>query len=170
MDTVVTAEMLAAIGSRTFRKVSFPITASDIRRWAVAVYWPEPVPKRYLDAEESRLVAPEEFNPFAWALVEREPEPSSVGISEDEVILAGSVEKLLGVPGPGLRNELYGGFAVEYGAPMAVDDVITCVTTLVGYSERESRLGHMLTTTLEDAWTNQRGELVKRCQRRLIRY
>ena len=49
-----------------------PIRDSDIRRWALAVYWPEAPPARYWDAAAAAtttaggIVAPEEFNPFAW--------------------------------------------------------------------------------------------------------
>ena len=31
--------------------MSFPITDSDIRRWAIAVYYPEPAPRLFWDAE-----------------------------------------------------------------------------------------------------------------------
>jgi hypothetical protein len=49
-------------------------------------------------------------------------------------------------------------------------DVITSVTRLAGYSEREGRLGLMLFTTTEDTWTNGDGALVKKSRMTLIRY
>jgi len=51
-----------------------------------------------------------------------------------------------------------------------VDDVITSVQRLAGYSERDGRLGRMLFTDLESTWTNQRDEFVKRATLTLIRY
>ena len=44
---------------------------------------------------------------------------------------------------------------------MRADDVITSVTSLADYSEREGRLGLMLFTVSESQWFNQRGELIK---------
>lgn len=51
-----------AAGTECSRSVSYPIEASAIRKWAMAVYWPEPAPRVFMDAE----YAPEDFDPFAW--------------------------------------------------------------------------------------------------------
>ena len=59
---------------------------------------------------------------------------------------------------------------VEYGTRMRGGDVITSVTRLADYTEREGRLGLMLFTIAEASWTNQSGELVKRTRTTLIRY
>jgi hypothetical protein len=59
---------------------------------------------------------------------------------------------------------------VEYGVRMRPGDVITDVTRLAGYSEREGRLGLMLFTVTEQAWSNQSGDLVKRTKVTVIRY
>ena len=55
-----------------------------------------------------------------------------------------STELSIGIPGPGLKYQLNGGMEVEYGVRMRPGDVITGVTRLVGYSEREGRLGLIL--------------------------
>ena len=47
--TYITDEMEAAVGSELSRQVSFPITTSDIRRWAIAIYFPEPPPPLFWD-------------------------------------------------------------------------------------------------------------------------
>jgi len=167
MDTVVTPEMQAAVGTQISRKVSYPVTAADIRKWALAVYWPERPPAKYLTTDEEALVAPEEMNPFAWAVVEEAVHPAAAGVEAND---PDRTEKQIGVVGPGLRYQLNGGVATEYGAPIKVGDVITSVTTLGGYAEREGRLGHMLISTTPDVWTNQRGEFVKRTEITLIRY
>ncbi len=70
--TNISEAMQAAIGGELSRSTSFPITDSDIRRWAVAIYYPEDPPRLFWDADYAAqtryggLVAPEEFNPFAW--------------------------------------------------------------------------------------------------------
>lgn len=65
---------------------------------------------------------------------------------------------------------LNGGLEVTYGARMRPGDVITSVSTLTGYQEREGRLGLMLFTTQSDQWTNQDDAVVKSASMTLIRY
>jgi MaoC dehydratase-like protein len=166
-DTNISPEMHAAIGTELIRKVSHPVTDSDIRRWAIAVYWPEPAPERYLRAGDGPLVAPEEFNPFAWTLAESATNPAAVptnGLDAD------FPEKRMGLTGPGLKFQLNGGIEAEYGEPIRVGDTITSVDRLASYAERDGRLGRMLFTVFEDTWTNQHGQLVKRGRNTLIRY
>jgi hypothetical protein len=167
--TVISDAMQGAIGGELGRTVSFPITDSDIRRWAVAIYYPEDPPRLFWDAEYAAgtrygsLVAPEEFNPFAW-MAAGGPKPTAVGHDPN------MTEMTLGVEGPGLKFQLNGGAEVEYGVRMRPGDVITSVRRLVGYSEREGRLGLMLFTVFEDVWTNQDDAAVKTTKSTLIRY
>jgi len=171
VDTHISDEMRGAVGTEVSRQVSYPVSASDIRRWALAVYWPENAPSGYLTTDSTQdappLRAPEEFNPFAWAVAERS-EANGGGSQED--LGPDRMEIRLGIQGPGLTRELNGGMAVEYGVPMEPGDVITSVMRLGPYSEREGRLGLMLFSTIEDVWTNQRSEQVKRTVNTLIRY
>ena len=167
----VSAAMSAAVGGQLVRQVSFPVSESDIRRWAIAVYYPREPPRLFWDAGYARstrhggIVAPEDFNPFAWMVAERaEPAAARPGGALDYP------ERLLGIQGPGLAHQLNGGVQVEYGARMRPGDVITSVSRLVGYSERAGRLGLMLFTVTEDAWANDSGDLVKRTRSTLIRY
>ena len=58
---------------RTLPPVAAPaVGANDIARWAIATYWPEPPPARFLDAVAAEkapwggIVAPRDFDPFAW--------------------------------------------------------------------------------------------------------
>lgn len=167
----ITEEMAAAVGSETGRRVSFPVSASDIRRWAVAVYWPEEPPRLFWDeayAKTTRyggIVAPEEFNPFAWMVAEKD-EPRVPFEPNDP----NRTERLLGIQGPDLKFMLNGGLEVEYGVRMRPGDVITATSRLAEYREREGRLGLMLFTVSEDTWTNQRAEVVKTARMTLIRY
>ena len=167
----VTAAMEAAVGTETARRVSFPIGASDIRRWAIAVYWPEPPPRLFWDAAYASgtrhrgIVAPEEFNPFAWMAAEEDHVGAAAQPGD-----VNRVERQLGIEGPDLRFELNGGVEVTYGVRMRPDDVITSISRLGGYSERAGRLGTMLLTVNEDTWSNQHGELVKLSRSTQIRY
>ena len=171
MTTVITEDMLGAIGRETRRSVSYPISVSDIRRWAIAVYYPEEPPRLFWDeayaatTAHGGIVAPEDFNPFAWMAADPPGLPETIGGYDPD-----QTEKTLGVTAPGLRNLLNGGMEVEYGVRMRPGDVITSVSRLAGYKEREGRLGVMLFTSSETVWTNQRDEFVKRNIGTVIRY
>jgi hypothetical protein len=162
MTTNVSDAMRGALGNLLTRRTSYPVSESDIRRWALAVYWPERPPSVFLEAHR----APEEFNPFAWAVAASE----STGDPSPDVASADRTEQLAGVPGPGLQFMLNGGMESEYGVPIRPGDVITSENRLDAYSEREGRLGLMLFTTTEDLWTNQDHEVVRRTRSTLIRY
>ena len=171
MSSHISKEMRSVIGGELSRTVSFPIAESDIRKWALAVYFPEVPPRVFWDEEAAAqsthggIVAPEEFNPFAWMAADP-PGPRRTGGGSDP----DKTEKALGVAGPGLKHQLNGGQSAEYGVRMRPGDVITAVGRLGGYSEREARLGLMLFTNTETTWTNQDDELVKRVTMTLIRY
>lgn len=167
MSSLITAEMQEAVGTRMGSQVSYPVSASDIRRWALAIYWPRRPPARFLADEDSGLVAPEDMNPFAWAARSTAaPEQNEPAQGHDP----DRTEKTIGITGPGLRRQLNAGVKITYGVPMRVGDTITSVRTLAGYAEREGKLGRMLFTTTSDLWTNQHGEHVKRTELTLIRY
>src|SRR5690349_16862953 len=72
---LVRPDMAALVGQPFGVMESYPVTASDIRRWAIAVYHPEPAPAHYLDPDaeaDGRLVAPLDISVFAWAVARRE--------------------------------------------------------------------------------------------------
>jgi len=169
----ITPEMRASVGTPLTRQVSFPVSASDIRRWAIAVYWPEAPPRLFWDEQHARrtvhggIVAPEEFNPFAWMAAEVEVAEAASELERND---PGRLEHTLGIAGPEVSFQLNGGMSVEYGVRMRPGDVITSRGHLADYSEREGRLGLMLFTVTEDTWTNQRDQLVKRTRSTLIRY
>jgi len=170
-DSSISAEMRGAVGRQLGRRVSFPAAESDIRRWAIAVYYPAEPPRLFWDAAYAKntqhggIVAPEEFNPFAWMAAEADKPPVHIDDNDPD-----RTELLLGITGPGLKFQLNGGMEVEYGVRIRPGDVITSVTRLAGYREREGRLGLMLFTVSEDTWTSQLDEIVKRTRQTLIRY
>lgn len=172
-ESNVSEAMKAAVGTELTRRVSHPVSESDIRRWALAVHWPEEAPPLFIDADHARatshggLVAPEEFNPFAWTVASSTSNHPGVTVEPND---PDSTELQVGIPGPGLKFQLNGGMEAEYGVRMRPGDIITSVRRLGPYTEREGRLGLMLFSATEDTWTNQDGELVKRTVTTLIRY
>jgi hypothetical protein len=150
-QTLVTQEMLERKGVWSPARVSPPIALSDIRKWAIAVYWPEQPPRIYWDEEYAKtscfggVIAPQDFNPFAWP-IDREPIPAARATP--------------GGAGPGTRG-MNGGQTDTYGVPMRPGDVISSQRTLSGWEENVGRLGLTLYSYTDDRWTNQNGEIVK---------
>ncbi len=159
--TYVSQQMRECVGRELDRRISYRITSSDIRRWAVACYYPELPPQRFWSADVGppAPAAPEDFNPFAWLIAEPAGAPPSLR----------DPEELLGIPSPDAPVRLRGGMSVTYEAPMRAGDVITSVRRLGGYDERNGRRGPMLLTTIADTWTNQQGALVKKFEFTFIR-
>jgi acyl dehydratase len=130
---------------------SLPIDANDIRRWAQASYFPAAPPAELFDLEAARtgpwgeLVAPRDFNPFAWN-PDHHPEayPWMRGMGTE----------------PGTRG-LNGGQTNWYFAPMRVGDVVSAEVTLIDAYEKEGKIGTMMFLVDETRLTNQRGELVR---------
>jgi hypothetical protein len=166
---------MRALVGRQFgtERSSVPIALSDIRKWALAVYYPEVPPRLFWDEEYARssthggIVAPEEFNPFAWFTAAG----PVMAPSHEGPVRENGPEGAFGVAVPETTFALNGGVEVTYGARMRPRDVIRAARpTLVDYKERPSRLGLLLFTTTESTWTNQNGEVVKTSQGTSIRY
>ena len=163
-ETYITDEMRAYIGTQTPPLVSPPISQAEIRRFAMAAYWPEVPPRRFWDEEYAQktrwdgIVAPREYNPFAWMVGRANigPQPERVDAEQEDE----ESQRELRPPGAPERY-LFGGTTAEHFAPMRIGDVITSVESLVDLYERTGRLGLMLFYVLEERWTNQRGELVQ---------
>jgi len=150
--TYVTEEMRDAQGRWGGTRTAPPITETDIRRWAMATYYPKQPPRIYWDADYAAttrwrgIVAPPDFNPFAWP-VER-PRGGSPGLSG---------RRPDGKPLTGMN----GGQTDTYGVAMRPGDVIGARSRLVDWWEREGRLGHTLYVRTEIEWRNQKDELVR---------
>lgn len=142
---------IALLGVPTEPVQSYPVDASEIRRWAQAVYHPEPAPAEFVDpAVAARgpwgaIVAARDFNPFAWVDAYRpEAYPWMRGVGSE----------------PGTRV-LNGGQRNLSFAPIRPGDVVTSVATLVDAFEKEGKLGPMMFLVDESRWTNQSGALVR---------
>lgn len=149
--TFLDDKTIAWIGRATEPVVSLPVDANDIRRWAMAVYYPDAPRAAFFDLGVASLlpwgglVAPRDFNPFAW-VDEFRPE---------------AYPWMRGMGNEAGRRGLNGGQQSTYVAPIRPGDVITCTATLVDAYEKDGRIGPMLFLVDESRWTNQRDELVK---------
>jgi hypothetical protein len=171
-DTYLTDQMRGAVGRIYERLVSYPISVSDIRRWVIATYFPEEPPREFWDEEYAKqtryggIVAPHEFNPFAWIA----QEPRRIPPRADSADING-IENALGIAGPEVNHVLNGGMDARYSAVrMRPGDVITSETAVESYEEKKGRLGVMLMTRSVSTWANQHGDVVKSAYQTLIRY
>ena len=153
-------ETLGWLGRPLAPDIALPVCRNDMRRWAMATYHPADPPPEFIDEAAAatqpwgELVAPRDFNPFAWTkCTPPDTYPWMRGMGTE----------------PGRRG-LNGGQRNRYFAPIRVGDVITSVVTLVDAYEKEGRLGPMMFLVDEARWTNQRGELVRLGQRTTIYY
>lgn len=150
--TLVTPDMEERRGVWGNERTSYPIGESDIRRWAIATYWPETPPRLFWDAEHAAatrwggIVAPMDFNPFAWP--PERPRPAARALPQK------------GPDGRRLTG-LNGGQTDTYGVRMRPGDVVTSRTRLKDWEEREGRMGLTLYTYTETEWRNQSDELVR---------
>ena len=110
------------------------------------------------------IVAPEDFNPFAWATAVPELAPRTEGFDWDYT------ETSLGVKGPGLTTNLNAGSQTRYGPRIRPGDVIRSSSHVLSYTEKQGRMGTMLLTIIRSTWLNQQGEMVKQTDQTSIRY
>lgn len=136
---------------RTLDPVSAPpVGVNDIRRWAIATYWPERPPAVFMDDDAAAagpwggLVAPRDFDPFAWMLDR-----------------PWSGDWLWGMGTEPGKRVLNGGQRNLYFEPIRPGDVISVTRRFVDVVERETKRGPMVFFTSEFRWTNQRDEPVR---------
>ncbi len=163
-QSLITDAMRAWVGSAAPPLTSPPISESDIRRAAISIYWPEVPPRIYWDAEHAAqtrwggIIAPEEFNPFAWMIGRAHVGPQPDRLDDDQT----SLEDDRNLRPPGAPpNFLFGGVDTVYHERMRPGDVITSVITATDLYERNGRLGAMLFYITEETWTKQNGAVVK---------
>ena len=164
--SLVTPDMEERKGVWSEPRSSYPVCESDVRRWAIATYWPERPPRLYWDSDYASttrwrgIIAPPDFNPFAWP-VERLARPVPARRNGGR-----------GGEGEGGRRlrTMNGGQTDTYGVPIRPCDVITSRTRLRDWEQRETRLGDTLFVFSENEWHNQDAQLVRRRVSTAIRY
>ena len=164
VDTLVTPQMREALDVWSEPSWSLPIETSDIRRWAIATYYPEQPPRLFWDEEYARttrwggIIAPEEFNPFAWMIGRAHVGPHPDHLDDAQAAL----ESARSLRPPGAPpNFLFGGVDTVYLERMRPGDEITSVITVTDLYERSGRLGAMIFYITEETWTKKTGEVVK---------
>ena len=163
--SIITQAMLDWSGTVSPPLTSPEISASDIRRAAIAIYWPDVPPRIYWDAEYADnsvwkgLIAPEEMNPFAWMVGRAHvgPQPERINSEQD------TLENLRAMKPPGgLANFLFGGGESEYFTMMRPGDTITSVITAGDIYEKSGSTGVMLFYITHETWTNQKDQIIKK--------
>lgn len=146
---LVTPRMRERLGVWTpWGPPSPPVAASDIRRWAIAVYWPNTPPRLFWDHDYARttrwggIIAPAEFNPFAW------PVPT------------GDERHRADVAGPRPRR-LNAGARMRFGVPVRPGDRIAARTRIEGWTAKRGRSGDLLFVDIHHEWRNQEGADVR---------
>jgi acyl dehydratase len=157
--TFLTQETIDKIG-RVLPPVAAPaVGANDIARWAIATYWPEPPPARYLDADIAAkgpwggIVAPRDFDPFAWM-----PNRPWSG------------DWLWGMGTEPGKRILNGGQHNRYAEPIRPGDIVSVTRRFVDVIERETKRGPMVFFASEFRWENQDGALVRLGEQTSIYY
>ena len=157
--TFLTQETIDKIGRVLPAVATPPVGANDIARWAIATYWPEPPPVRYLDAHVAAkgpwagIVAPRDFDPFAWM-----PNRPWAG------------DWLWGMGTEPGQRILNGGQHNRYAEPIRPGDVISVTRRFVDVIERDTKRGPMVFFTSEFRWENQAGALVRLGEQTSIYY
>jgi len=158
-ETLVNQEMLDKKDQWSEPNVSPPVSVSDIRKWGIAVYWPDTPPRLFWDEEYAQstryggIIAPHDFNPFAWPVVREVPAARATA--------AGG--------GVGTRG-MNGGQTDFYEKSMRPGDVVSTSSALVDWYERNGKLGLTLFSVTEIRWTNQNDEIIKKRHSISIRY
>ena len=168
--SIVTDDMRNIVGVVMRESTSHPVAISDIRKWAIAVYYPETPPRQFWDEDYAAttqfgcIVAPEEFNPFAWSTAKpllTDPKVAQTAFSEDE----------LGVQPPEYKAILLTEIREQHGwVRIRPGDVIRSVVRISEYFERDGRMGHMLYTTLSNEWHNQSDAWIRTTESVFVRY
>jgi acyl dehydratase len=147
--TLITQALKDSLNVWSEPEVSHPVDRSDLRKWAIAVYWPDVPPRIFWDEDYAGttkfggIIAPREFNPFAWPAIrpaDRAPRPAKRSVGE---------------------RTMNGGQKEVYGVPVRPGDVITSKIALVHMEEKVGKLGLTLYKSTETRWTNQKGEFVR---------
>jgi hypothetical protein len=175
-DTLITDEMRAIVGKTMRTATSFPVAASDIRKWAMAVYYPDVPTRLYWDEDYARatkwggIVAPQEFNPFAW--MAKDPPPRA-----PETLTNSGYRRFTDLEAPfGIRADwahaiLQSRVIATYSKTrIRPGDVIRSETSITEYFERQGRMGLQLYTTVTDNLYNQDGQWIKRLDTVFLRW
>jgi acyl dehydratase len=142
--SLITDELRKLIGV-TLDTIVFKVEEGAIQRYAQAIGDPNPLfndPDYANRSKHGRLLAPPGFT--GW--------PVRAGRLSERLL--GSLAKA-GAP----SRLLDGGIEFDFLEPIGAGDVLTATTKIVNMTERETKLGKTMFTTLETAFVNTKGNL-----------
>ena len=142
--SLITDELRKLIGV-TLDTIVFMVEEGAIQRYAQAIGDPNPLyndPDFASKTKYGRLLAPPGFT--GW--------PVKAGRLSDRLL-----ESLLKAGAP--SRLLDGGVEFEFIEPVGTGDVLTATTKIANMTERETRLGKTMFTTLETTFVNQKGNV-----------
>jgi len=153
--SLITDELRRLIGV-TLDTIVFNVEEGAIQRYAQAIGDPNPLynaPDFARKTKYGRLLAPPGFT--GW--------PVKSGRLSERLI--GSLAKA-GAP----SRLLDGGIEFEFVEPIGAGDVLTATTKIADITERETRLGKTMFTTLETTFVNKKGDLTLRSRSTFIMF
>jgi len=151
--SLITDELRKLIGM-TLETIVFKVEEGAIQRYAQAIGDPNPLfndPDFASKTKYGRLLAPPGFT--GW--------PVKVGRLSERLL--GSLAKA-GAP----SRLLDGGIEFEFIEPIGAGDVLTATTKITNMTERETKLGKTMFTTLETTFVNKKGKVALKSQSTFI--
>ena len=136
--------------------IIFKVEEGAIQRYAQAIGDPNSLyndPDYASKTRHGRLLAPPGFT--GW--------PVKAGIPTDKLF-----ESLAKAGAP--QRLLDGGVEFEFIDPVGAADVLTATTRIASITERETRLGKTMFTTVEITFVNQAGNVALKSQSTLIQF
>lgn len=148
------------IGNDTGSCTGEPVSARDIRRYALAIDDPNPI---YFDERAAKkgkyggLTAPLAY--VIWAVGVPGSEKAVKDLGEDGLASFIGVPE---IPGVWTLGWVRGGDEFEFFKPVRVDDRVTVNGKIVEMKEKDGKSGKLVFVTSEFTYTNQNGDLLAR--------
>jgi acyl dehydratase len=136
--------------------IVYKVEEGAIQRYAQAIGDTNPLyndPDYASRTEYGRLLAPPGFT--GWSIKAERPTEKLF----ESLIKAGAPPRILD-----------GGVEFEFIEPVGAGDVLTATTKIASITERETRLGKTMFTTVEITFVNQRGNVVIKSRSTLIQF
>ena len=151
--SLITDELRKLLGVSS-EPIIFKVEEGAIQRYAKAIGDPNPLfnePDFASKTKYGRLLAPPGFT--GW--------PVKAGLDVFKL-----VESLVKAGAP--SRLLDGGVEFQFLEPVGAGDVLTATTKIANMTERETRLGKTIFTTLETTFVNQKGNVALKSRSTLI--
>lgn len=153
-ESLITDELQKMIGMRSEPAI-FKVEEGAIQRYADAIGDTNPLyndPEYAKKSKYGRLICPPGFT--GWPVAKRGRITESISAM---LVKAGAPSRLLD-----------GGVEFEFFEPIGAGDMLVATTTIAQITEKQTRLGNTLFTTMETTYLNQNGSLVLKARQTLI--